>query len=61
VKQILNDVALTEQERSLLQAKYVNPDLSKAEVAKAAGFNHHQEVTRIFDKVRTKLAVYQSS
>jgi hypothetical protein len=61
VTQIFNDAALTEQERRLLQAKYVNPDLSKAEVAKAAGLNHHQEVTRIFDKVRVKLAAYQSS
>ncbi|MGD7021505.1 hypothetical protein ACQCVK_02870 [Rossellomorea vietnamensis] len=57
--QILNDTALTDRERSLLIAKYENPDLSKAELAGIAGLKHHQEVSRLFVKVQKKLASYK--
>jgi hypothetical protein len=60
VTQIFNDKTLTEQERRLLRTKYENPNLTKAELARAAGLKHHYEVTRIFDKVKTKLAAYNN-
>ncbi|MCH6264617.1 hypothetical protein [Neobacillus citreus] len=60
VTQILNDETLTERERRLLRAKYENPDASKAELAQAVVLKHHYEVTRILDKVRTKLAAYNN-
>ncbi|MBT2697238.1 hypothetical protein J7E79_07415 [Bacillus sp. ISL-40] len=58
VTQILNDAALTEQERQLLRAKYESPDASKAELAQAVGLKHHYEVTRIFGSINKKLASY---
>lgn len=58
VAQILNDAELTEQERTLLRAKYENPNAANSELARAAGIKHPYEVTRIFNKVRVKLAAY---
>lgn len=58
VEQILNDKAIMEQEHRLLRVKYKNPNASKAELAQVAGLKYHYEVTRIFDRVRTKLADY---
>jgi hypothetical protein len=60
VTQILNDKTLTEQERRLLRAKYENPNATNTELAREAGLKHHYDVTRIFEKVRAKLAAYNN-
>ncbi|MBY0597017.1 winged helix-turn-helix transcriptional regulator [Bacillus bingmayongensis] len=56
VERILSDLSLTKQERKLLQAIYNNPDASYRELAKEVGFNHHEQVTRTFNKTNQKLS-----
>lgn len=55
VNRILNDQSLTEQERTLLQTIYNNPDISNREIAKAVGLNHHEQVTRSLKRIKRKL------
>jgi DNA-directed RNA polymerase specialized sigma24 family protein len=58
VAQILNDSTLTDKERELLKAKYLNPDASMAELASHVGLKHHEEVRRLFKRIRLKTAHY---
>ncbi|GAM12110.1 hypothetical protein [Mesobacillus selenatarsenatis] len=60
VAQILAVPTLTEQERKLLRTKYDNPDLSKVELSSALGLKHHQEVTRLFKRLKIKLAAFDN-
>jgi hypothetical protein len=55
VEQILNDPSLTAQERYLLHLIYINADASYSEIAKKAGFNHHEQVRRTLNCISNKL------
>jgi hypothetical protein len=55
VEQILNDQVLTAQERYLLYLIYNNVDASYSEIAKKAGFNHHEQVRRMLKRISNKL------
>ncbi|SCM99110.1 Uncharacterized protein BWINRASL_05343 [Bacillus mycoides] len=55
VERILNDSALTEQEKQLLQMIYNNPDMSNRDIAKVVGLNHHEQVTRLLKRIKRKL------
>jgi hypothetical protein len=58
VTRMLTVSSLTKQERELLRVKFHNPDLSKVELARAIGLKHHQEVTRLFKRLKIKLAAF---
>ncbi|AUO12327.1 hypothetical protein [Priestia megaterium] len=56
VFQILNDEALTIQEKKLLQEIYNNPDASYKDWAEAIGLKHHQQVIRMLQRIKRKIS-----
>lgn len=56
VTQILNNDALSLQEKQLLQVIYSNPDGSYSEWAEAIGLKHHEQAKRMLRKINRKLS-----
>lgn len=59
VQQILNDPALTMEERHLLAVIYETPNLSFQELACLSGLKHHEQVRRILTRIKNKLSDYK--
>ncbi|MFI8657995.1 hypothetical protein [Priestia megaterium] len=55
VTQILNNEALTMQEKKLLQEIHSNPDASYKNWAEAIGLKHHQQVIRMLQRIKRKI------
>ncbi|QFY71367.1 hypothetical protein CEQ83_02150 [Priestia megaterium] len=55
VTEILNDKALTIQEKKLLQEIYNNPDASYKDWAEVIGLKHHQQVIRMLQRIKCKI------